>query len=572
MSEKILNILLIEDNPGDARLVQELLRNLKILSHLTHVDRLSSAEAHSSTQFDLILLDLHLPDSSGLETVIKTTKIFDQTPIIVFTSQDNEEISLASIQAGAQDYLVKHQITAKTLEKTIKYALQRFQTIRKIHASIAKQRAYFATHDTITGLANEKLLIDNMDLIISKRELTKITFALFLIEIHEINKIKEHFGHENRSSALALIAKNLKAALNNQPFVARYNDNTFAILYTEITHPSVLPEAIATIQQVIKTALTLTDQEFLPSFSMGIAIFPYDGETSELLIKSANTALQKAKQKGINQYEFHMKEGSLSSLENNLIWYSDIDNALKRGELFIVYQPQYDTITHKILGVEALVRWKHPQKGIIFPDAFIPIAEDSHIILALGKWILESVIKQFKDWQNQLSTLLDLRISINVSVFQLHDPSFVTNLQDLLQKYQIPPHLVILELTESAFISEAEEIIEKLNHLKRIGVQLAIDDFGRGFSSFFYLSHLPINFIKLDTEFIKTNVAHSSTYEIVRSIITLAHNLNYKVIAEGVETKEQLSSLESQQCDEFQGYYFCEPISAEAIFTLIKKS
>lgn len=255
--------------------------------------------------------------------------------------------------------------------------------------------------------------------------------------------------------------------------------------------------------------------------------------------------------------------------DEELILYSDLKVDLEREEFFLVYQPQVSVESQKVIGLEALIRWQHPQRGLTMPDRFIYIAEEGHLISQIGQWVLETAAKQYQEWRNQVKGEFSLCLSVNVSAQQLKNNNFFLAVKNILENYKIPQTFLKFELTESIFIEDAENIIEKLEELKKLGILIAIDDFGKGYSALSYLNHLPIDCLKLDISFIEKNIENTPDAMIVQSIINLARSLNLTVIAEGVEKKEQFELLKKQKCNEIQGYYFYKPLLKDNISSLI---
>ncbi len=571
MREKeCLHILLVEDNKGDAKLIQEMLKESPQAVQMSHVSQLSEVNSIPPKEYDVILLDLNLPDSNGLNTVLKMHELLPQVPIVVMTGLDNEELSLSAIQAGAQDYLVKGKTDSHHLIKTIQYALHRSQVFKKMMELNENQRSYFATHDVLTGLPNQHLFLENLQLLMTKYEITKKNFSLFLLEIHQLDKIIATLGHPAKDEIVKKISTLITELLPESVIVARYNENIFALLFPKFSDTTAILKDVNILKSALSKSFLIADQDYFPSYNIGISVFPFDGQDPEHLIKSAQTALAKAILCGGRESEIYVNDTSyISNSNNELILHSDLQAALERQEFFVVYQPQIDLTHQKVSGVEALLRWNHPKLGLVPSDKFIYIAEDGHLITPIGKWVLETVAHQYRQWKNQTSSPFSLRVGVNVSPQQLHYNNLFSTVQNILKKHELPPECLELELTESIFIEETESTIEKLKQIKKLGVQISIDDFGQGYSGLSYLSHLPIDRLKLDRVFVQKNLENSPTSIIVKSIIKLAHSLRLKVIAEGVETKEQLALLKQQQCDEVQGFYYSKPVSHTNIAQII---
>jgi diguanylate cyclase (GGDEF)-like protein len=564
-SQETIHILLVEDEPGNARLLREMLKESTPEAAITHVRHIAEVdfEKNKKPRPNVVLLDLNFPDGQGLKPVTKTQEIFGDVPIIVLTGLENEELSLASIQAGAQDYLIKGKMNAQQLKRTIQYAIRRHQALTKINQLGEKQKAYLSSHDILTGLLNQQAFLEQLEITIKNHEITKKPFGLILIELHEINKIIDNYGHSGKDKVLKSIARQLTKALAAQDcYFACYHENVTAIILNTIPDKVTTHQIMSDLKNTLSNRILLGVQGYFPSYNIGVVSFPDDGNNPEDLIKNAQIALKKSQEYGTKRYEIYTKKLASAAQKNRSeIWHSDLQFALDRNEFFVVYQPQINISSNAICGMEALLRWQHPVHGVIFPEEFIPVAEDSRLIVPIGEWVLDAALKQYQIWQNQIKASLPGRLSVNISAHQLIDSRFVEKTRQLLNKYQVYPDCLALELTESIFLTQPKLMIDRLGQFRKMGVQTAIDDFGQGYSALSYLSHLPINQLKIDMAFIQKSVESEAMCIIIQSIITLAHSLNLNVIAEGVENAAQFELLKAQLCDEIQGYYFADPLS-----------
>lgn len=562
-----LHILLVEDNSGDARLVQEILKETDCKIAVTHATSLSSISQQN--HYDLVLLDLNLPDSFGLNTVLEVQKRVPNIPVIVLTGLNNEELSLLSIQAGAQDYLLKDEVDAKQLLKTMQFAIKRFSATKIIN-TLGESKAYFATHDVISGLANQQLFLEQLQLFIERHQTIKKPFTLIQIEFYEIDKIINNFGHVAKDQIIKTIADHLASVVKPDDFLARYNENVFAILVPSYKDSEFIDNYIVDLQNVLKNPISINNEAYFLSFHVSLAVYPFDGDNPGDLIKNGYKALKDAHGHAIGKYS-NMIEKSFSKKSDKLLWHMDLEFALKRDEFFLEFQPQVNLAEKKMTGVEALLRWQHPKYGMMYPTQFIPIAEESQLIIEIGQWVLEASALQYQHWQNQVQLVNPLVMSINVSPLQLEHCNFITMLYNTFKKYNLLSDQIEIELTESVFIKNPESVIQTLDAIKKFSVKIALDDFGKGYSSLSYLNHLPIDRLKLDADFVKSNRRNTPAYAVTRSIIDLAHSLNFSVIAEGVETIEQINVLEEQLCDDVQGFYYGKPTTADKIVEIFLK-
>jgi EAL domain-containing protein (putative c-di-GMP-specific phosphodiesterase class I) len=312
----------------------------------------------------------------------------------------------------------------------------------------------------------------------------------------------------------------------------------------------------------------LDGHEIFGSASLGIAIYPIDGKDVDSLLKNADMAMYRAKDLGRNTFQFYTKEMNLQAMDR-LVLGNDLRRARERGELYLHYQPQIDLVSGRVMGVEALLRWRHPELGSIPPSKFIPLAEETGRIIDIGYWALETACRQAKLWHE--AGYAWLKIAVNISGQQFKQSGLPSMIEEILAKTGLQAQALELELTESTVMTSAEENQQTLRALKRMGVLLAIDDFGTGYSSLSYLKHFPIDRLKIDRSFVQDITDNADSATIAETIITLAHSLKVKVVAEGVETRQQMEFLRTRQCDEIQGYYFCRPSSGEDLTALFER-
>ena len=367
-------------------------------------------------------------------------------------------------------------------------------------------------------------------------------------------------GHHAGDLLLQLVAARLKACARETDTISRLGGDEFVILLSSITEPSDAMHVAQKVVDAISAPFALGGNEVNIGTSIGIAIYPDNGEDRQSLIKNADAAMYHAKENGRNNFQFFSPSMNDKAFER-LSLENDIRRALKGDEFFLQYQPQLDIRTGKIVGIEALIRWRHPEQGLIPPNSFIPIAEKSGLIIPIGEWVLRAVCAQITAWR--IAGLPSFVTAVNISAQHFKHKSFMESLAKILEETGISPSLLELEITESAIMESAESVLDTLHALKQTGFSLSIDDFGTGYSSLSYLKHFPIDKLKIDRSFVQDISTDSSNNAIIETIINMGHNLKLKVIAEGVETAEQLDILHSLQCDEVQGYYFSRPLSPQ---------
>ncbi|MFJ2988548.1 EAL domain-containing protein [Collimonas sp. NPDC087041] len=424
-----------------------------------------------------------------------------------------------------------------------------------------------ARHDTLTGLANRNVLSDRLSQAIVYGELYGHRVWVLFVDLDRFKFVNDTLGHNAGDLLLKEVAQRLKAFTREADTIARLGSDEFVLILPERLDEELSVGLIQGMMDSIARPLQIEGYDFFLSCSIGVAVYPNDGADPESLLKHADIAMYRAKEMGNNNYQFYTAAMNERALERLRIE-GDLRNALERKELLLYYQPQVDLRTGRVVGMEALIRWKHPQLGMISPTRFINLAEETGLIVQIGAWVMHTACEQNKAWQRM--GLGYLRMSVNLSTRQFFQQNLVQSVAQVLEDTGLAPHYLEIELTESLVMTDVELAVGILNDLKAIGVQLSIDDFGTGYSSLAYLKSFPIDALKIDQSFVRDITVDQDDAAIVASIISLAHNLRLQVIAEGVETQEQLSYLQRHRCDEMQGFYFSEPIAAAAIEELLR--
>jgi diguanylate cyclase (GGDEF)-like protein len=548
------NVLLIEDNPGDARLLEEMLAEEPAAPfHLLCADRLSRGmEILSSERIDLLLLDLSLPDSHGLETFEKVYSHSPKVPIIVLTGNDDQALALSAVKAGAQDYLSKDKLERQLLVRSMQYSIERKR--------YQEQLEHQANYDSVTGLPNRNLLRDRLkQAVFAQRQ--KHPVAIVFLDLDHFKVINDSLGHSQGDKLLAKIAERLTESVRDGDTVARLGGDEFVLILNDQNKEDVIFRVMQRILARVSEPTTIGGKDLSISCSAGVSIYPQDGTDVETLLKNADAAMYRAKERGRNHFQFYTSE--LNALVNErLALEHNLKRALERNELLLHYQPKIDIATGRIVGTEALVRWQHPQWGLILPDRFIPIAEETGLIVPIGEWVLNTACKQNRTWQN--AGLPPISVAVNVSLRQFKQDSLSKTVARILVEADLNPEHLELELTESMVMHDADAAVDILHELQSLGVRLSLDDFGTGYSSLSYLRRLPMDTLKIDRSFVKDIGDHEGSDDgiLAQAIISLGHSLRLRVIAEGVENAAQLQFLEKHGCDEAQGYYFGKPLPA----------
>ncbi|HEY2961246.1 MAG TPA: GGDEF domain-containing protein [Pyrinomonadaceae bacterium] len=425
---------------------------------------------------------------------------------------------------------------------------------------------HLAYHDALTDLPNQVLFKDRLKQAIAYSRRQDQMHAVLLLNLDRFKTINDSLGYTAGDRLLQSVAQRLTSCVRESDTVARFGSDEFAVLLTQISRAQDAASAAQAIKGVLDQAFIFDDQEVFISTSIGISLYPHDDRDTAGLLKNAGTALERAKVQGGNNYEFYTAGGTTRALKQ-LVLESNLRGALDRSEFVVHYQPQVTIPDFHLVGMEALVRWRHPSLGMLYPAEFVLLAEDSGLIIALGDWVMRAACSQNKAWQDK--GLAPMRLSVNFSARQFQQPTFISSVAEILKETNLDPRWLELELTESSIMKEPEQAIEKLHELKLMGIRVAIDDFGTGYSSLNYLKRFPIDTLKIDKSFVSDVCKDPHDTAIVRAIITLGHALDLTVIAEGVETQEQLQYLSSLGCDVVQGFLFSKSLSAPVFEELL---
>ena len=427
----------------------------------------------------------------------------------------------------------------------------------------AEQRVqYLAYYDDLTGLANRTLLQDRLAKAVADARRQKYNVALLFLDLDGFKDINDSLGHSVGDLLLQEVAQRLKRWGREQDTVSRLGGDEFLVMLPHVVDVSDAAVAAERLMDVIDAVFVIQGHSLHVHCSLGISIFPGHGEDGETLIKNADAAMYSAKQSGRNSFRFFTEDLNTQAMER-LTLENGLRSALTREELFLMYQPQMDICTGRIIGLEALLRWQHPTLGLVPPDKFIRIAENSGLILPIGEWVLRTACSQARKWQED--GLPAVTVAVNVSAIQFRQEDFCGLVRKVLQETGLPPQHLELELTESLLLANAELMLSVIQELKAMGVTLAIDDFGTGYSSFSYLRQFRVSKLKIDREFIRDVAVNPDDAAIASAIISMAKSLHLKVIAEGVEDEAQMSFLRTHQCDEIQGYYFSKPLAVDKV-------
>lgn len=419
---------------------------------------------------------------------------------------------------------------------------------------------YLANYDALTQLPNRRYFNEKLSYLILKSKRNKQLLAVLFMDIDNFKEINDLLGHTYGDQLLKELSNRLTSSLPKNCIIARASGDEFTFILTDITRQAEIDQIANEILRLFNSSFSIEEHEFVITASMGISLYPGDATNTETLVKYADMAMYFSKNNGKNKYSYYSTQLNESIVSKRKLE-KEIRKALEYNQFTLHYQPQFNTHTQKIIGIESLIRWVHPERGLVGPSEFIQIAEDTGLIIPIGEWVLRESCNQLKMWQNAGYPTFSVKVNLSARQFQLKN--IVQIVSNVLQETQLQPQFLELEMTEYILMQNTKETINTLNELKKIGIKIAIDDFGKGFSSLNYLKHFPIDTLKIDKSFVWDMLSDSKNEAIVTTIITLAHKLNLNVIAEGVETEDQLSFLKMNQCDEVQGYLLGKPVSVD---------
>ena len=432
---------------------------------------------------------------------------------------------------------------------------------------MALQLSHLAQHDSLTDLPNRMLLNDRLQQAIAMARRHNYRIAVLFMDLDRFKHINDSLGHVVGDQLLQAVAARLEACVRESDTVGRQGGDEFVVVLSELDAAENAGISAAKLLAALTLPYHIGPHDVIVPVSIGVSIYPDDGETAEALISNADTAMYHAKENGRNNYQFFKQEMNVRASERQFIE-TGLRVALERNELSLHYQPKIDLGSGVIAGVEALLRWKHPERGFIPPAQFIPVAEDTDLILPIGQWVLREACRQSREWLD--AGFAPVPMAVNISAVEFRGKDFVENVRTALQQSKLDPHCLELELTESVLMKHAESTVSMLKALKAIGVQLTIDDFGTGYSSLSYLRQFPIDSLKVDQSFVHEISSLRDDAAIVSAVISMGNSLKKRVIAEGVETREQLDFLTAEGCEEAQGYYFNRPMVAVQFAKLLE--
>lgn len=562
-------ILVIDDEGQVRRLLVDLFAEIYFCREASSAEEalLVLGQEH----FDLVISDINLGGMSGLKLVPQVHSISPDCVVLMISGQNNIETAIEAMRAGAFDYIMK-PFEPRHVESVVERALKQSALLKEkrrykdqLEQLLTERTAEvnrLAYYDTLTGLPNRSLFKDRLEQAVAVSQRAGELLGIVFISLDQLKKVNDTLGHLPGDLLMKQVAERLSSCVTEGDTVARFAGDEFALLLTHIDGTKDVVEMIGSIRDALDPPFDLDGQELFATTSVGVCLFPDDGKESQRLLKNAGSALYRAKNSGGNGYQFYTEDMNVKASKQFALETS-LRHAINNEEFVLHYQPRLAVDSLKITGVEALVRWQHPQLGLLSPAEFIPLAEANGMILPIGEWVLRTACRQNREWQQ--SGFAPMRVGVNVAARQFQEQHLADIVLKILEETGLAPEYLDLELTESSIMSKAQTTIDVLTRLKALGVTISVDDFGTGFSSLAYLKRLPIDTLKIDQSFVRDVTTDPDDAALVMAIVTLAHNLRLQVVAEGVETEEQLKFLQLLRCDEVQGYLFSKPLPAAGL-------
>jgi len=555
---KTFHVLLVEDNPGDARLVQELLSETGSQFELFHVVTLTDARQHLMAEgVDCVLLDLSLPDASRLEAPMQLRAAAPDVPIVILSGLQDELLAIKAVQEGAQDYLVKGRVDGAAIGRSIRYAAER--------KSLEMQMAHKAMHDALTGLPNRTLFHDRLKHAVMRAKRHQSMLGVMFIDLDGFKPINDGLGHDVGDLLLKALGRRLQEGLRASDTAARFGGDEFMVLCEDVADEQHVINIAERLQRGIAEPFMIDEHELCVTSSMGIVVSTGHEESADSLIRNADAAMYRAKRQGVSYEMFD--DGMRSRVRARARTESDLHRAIEEREFRLLYQPQVDLRSGRVVGLEALLRWDHPERGVVEPAEFLWLAEETGMITKIGEWALRQSCLHARAWGARNGS--PLRVSVNLSARQHRDPDLVDLVERILTETRTDPATLCLEITENVLVNDADAAAQTLHALKSLGVRLSIDEFGTGHSSLGSLKRFPLDMLKVDRSFVSGLGTDTEDAAIVTAIINLAHSLGLQTVADGAETKEQVDELRALGCDVGQGFYFARPRPSDAIAELL---
>jgi diguanylate cyclase len=556
-----MKLLLVEDDQVDLMATKRLLKKSKSEFEITEVDSGKDAiKAMQVDEFDLVLMDYKLPDMNGLE-ILKQLQIngLGQTAIIFLSGVENEALAVECLESGAQDFILKSEMNSSHLHKAITHSKLRHENEQKLDTN-RRAMQDLTELDQLTGLLNRYAFEVRIDQTKAIRSRQQIEVSLMLLDLDNFKWINDTHGHLLGDQVLIEVAKRLTKVCREEDFLCRLGGDEFsiALMYNDKEQSFFVAERIF---EALKKPIVLQGTEINLACSIGIADFTDSHDELNDVLKKADLAMYRAKSDGKNRFHY-FSDTLQETAERRILVESELRSAIKNQELVVFYQPQICTRTRTLKGVEALVRWQHPARGILGPNEFLDIAEETGLIEEIDHLVIDEACKQRVKWRDDFIKN-DFKVAINLSARHLKNDNIINYMKKALQELKISPHLIELEIVESELVQDFAKAITVISKLKNLGIEIAIDDFGTGYSSLSYLKHLNVHTLKVDRSFILDVPRSKADCRLMKGLINLGKSMELQVVVEGVEDIGQLEKCEEYFADIVQGYFFSKPLQAD---------
>lgn len=564
--DSLLNatIMMVDDELTTIEVLRTFLEDFGYSNFLSTTESVEAFDIINNKKPDIVLLDLVMPEVSGFEILqrIRNDDKLCFTPVIILTSSTDSATKLKALELGANDFL------AKPVDPS-ELALRLQNTLS---AKAYQDRLTY--YDALTGLPNRVTFIDSLCMVQENAQKLDHQFALLRLNLDRFKQINETLGPTTGDDLLKAVASRLDQRIHTSPSIFnlgfekfrpslyRISGDEFSILLPRIDSGEDAMNVSRMILAAMHEAFSLDGNDLYITPSIGISIYPVDGREVDSLIKNAEVAMSYTKRQGGNNYYFYSSEINARSAER-LKLANALRRAVENNELVLHYQPKVDVRTERIEGVEALLRWQHPEFGLVSPGKFIPIAEETGLIVPISEWVINEACRQAMQWQAEGYGVVP--VAVNVASSHFRQKKLLQTVSDALTTSKLDPGCLELELTEGVILENAEENIATMNQLKEMGLKLALDDFGTGYSSLSYLTRFPIDTLKIDQAFIHDIQVNTANASIVTAIVVMAHSLGMKIVVEGVETEGQVVLLNGKNCDTYQGFYYYRPLPVQEL-------
>lgn len=553
-------ILLIEDSADDEELLRLALAQSKLLPSIRRVSsRPAIAASLAEAKWDLILCDHNLPGLDSLDVLQMVAEHGCDTPFVILSGDIPDDQAIEAMRRGARDFIYKDALDKLVLviEREL-ITVDMAQELNRLNSNIQRMSDF----DRLTGLPNRDNLLRYLERLVDSSRRCGTAFGLLLVDINRFSQIGRSLGPSFGNQVIAEVARRIAGWAGTVDFVARIGGDSFALVARDMDGEPAVHATAASLAEQVSQPMHIGPYELFISLNIGACCFPQGADRAEQLFANAETALLDAKQAGGNTHRlFHPAMAGTGMRE--IVIEGALHRALKNREFVLHYQPQIDLASQQMVSVEALIRWQHPEWGLVSPGEFIPLLEETGLIVPVGEWIIETACAQLRQWED--AGLAPLRMAVNLSALQFGDPRLTGVVAAALREHAVSPARLELEITESIVMQGKEDAISALQALRNLGVRIAVDDFGTGYSSLGYLKRFPITTLKIDQMFVHECEDNPQDQALVETMIQMGQRLNLEIVAEGVETQRQVDFLVAHGCDFAQGYLYGKPMPAEAL-------